>query len=146
LREEGRHYCETREMIDTAKPYVWKAIKNIGVALVLALFVRTTVAEAFFVKGESMVPTLSDGDLLLVSKFVTPKIGVIVIVRHSLPGKSYAFGFGDARLVKRVVGIEDGKYIVMGDNREHSLDSRYFGPVEKSDIVGRVEAKLWSRL
>ncbi|MDO5733865.1 MAG: signal peptidase I [Eubacteriales bacterium] len=33
-------------------------------------------------------------------------------------------------------------YYVMGDNREHSKDSRQFGPVHKKDIVG----KLWIRL
>ena len=29
------------------------------------------------------------------------------------------------------------KYFVMGDNRDHSLDSRHFGPVSRDQIVGR---------
>ena len=29
------------------------------------------------------------------------------------------------------------KYFVMGDNRDHSLDSRHFGPVDRDQIVGR---------
>jgi signal peptidase I len=35
-----------------------------------------------------------------------------------------------------VLGSEE--YYVMGDNRDHSLDSRNFGPVEEDYIVGRV--------
>lgn len=35
--------------------------------------------------------------------------------------------------------VEDEKYFVMGDNREHSMDSRAFGAVVKSQIKG----KLW---
>ena len=30
------------------------------------------------------------------------------------------------------------EYIVLGDNRSHSLDSRKFGPVKRSSIRGRV--------
>ncbi len=39
--------------------------------------------------------------------------------------------------------IEDGKYFVMGDNRDNSLDSRSFGPIEKKEIVGRVLLIFW---
>ena len=34
-------------------------------------------------------------------------------------------------------------YWVMGDNRAGSRDSRYFGPIEKSEIVGRVFLRIW---
>jgi len=32
---------------------------------------------------------------------------------------------------------------VMGDNRAFSRDSRYFGPITKSSIVGRVFIRIW---
>jgi signal peptidase I len=33
--------------------------------------------------------------------------------------------------------VGDGEVTVMGDRRDHSTDSRYFGDVPLSDVVGR---------
>ncbi len=41
------------------------------------------------------------------------------------------------------VKIPAGEYFVMGDNRTDSEDSRYFGPIPKSLIVGRAVAVIW---
>lgn len=35
------------------------------------------------------------------------------------------------------------QYFVLGDNRLNSLDSRYWGPLERGAIVGAVRARLW---
>jgi signal peptidase I len=39
--------------------------------------------------------------------------------------------------------LEDGQYFVLGDNRSASFDSRSWGPLEKSDIVGVVKLRVW---
>src|SRR2546429_2471298 len=34
-------------------------------------------------------------------------------------------------------------YFVMGDNRNHSSDSRDFGPIDASSILGKAEIRIW---
>lgn len=41
------------------------------------------------------------------------------------------------------IRVPAGEYFVMGDNREHSEDSRGFGPIPRSSIVGVVVARIW---
>jgi signal peptidase I len=46
--------------------------------------------------------------------------------------------------VRRPYRIPEGHYFMMGDNRENSRDSRYWGPVSRDLIVGRAMFVIWS--
>lgn len=39
--------------------------------------------------------------------------------------------------------IKEDEYFVMGDNRNHSSDSRMWGPIKNSNVVGRVLVRAW---
>ena len=39
--------------------------------------------------------------------------------------------------------VAQGELFVMGDNRSNSQDSRAFGPIEESDVVGRAFVRIW---
>jgi signal peptidase I len=39
--------------------------------------------------------------------------------------------------------IPAGEYFMMGDNRAASCDSRYWGPIPRSLIVGKVDVRIW---
>ncbi len=49
----------------------------------------------------------------------------------------------DFTATTRNVTLRPDEYYVMGDNRISSLDSRYFGPIKRSVIVGRVWLRGW---
>lgn len=87
----------------------------------------------FKVKDRSMEPRIREGDCVVVARFAyrigKPRKGDIVVVRS--PDE-------DKFLLKRVVETEAGRYIVAGDNKEYSVDSRKFGPISKDSIIGKV--------
>ena len=39
--------------------------------------------------------------------------------------------------------IQPGELFVMGDHRGNSADSRVFGPIQKSDVIGRAWLRYW---
>lgn len=41
------------------------------------------------------------------------------------------------------ITVKPGNYFVMGDNHNNSCDSRYWGTVPKSLIIGKVFVKIW---
>lgn len=115
----------------------------------VALFVFLIIAflyHSFFtlsiVRGKSMEPTFHDGQVILIGKggllFGPLKHGDVVV-----------FTRNGQLLVKRVVALPyetapDGTRVpanhiyVVGDNLEVSEDSRTFGPIPLSSVIGKV--------
>lgn len=48
----------------------------------------------------------------------------------------------DAGVLSSPVTLGEDEYFIMGDNRNHSSDSRTFGPVKKEQITGKVTKTL----
>ena len=50
---------------------------------------------------------------------------------------------GNTSNLARPYRVPNDNYFVMGDNRTDSCDSRYWGPISRSLIVGKVELRVW---
>lgn len=96
----------------------------------------------FAISGQSMAPTLSPGDWVLVDEHA---------YRNALPTRGDIVVLSDPRepqrhLVKRVTSVDlHGEVRVEGDNSEESTDSRHFGPVSARLLIGRVRWRYWPR-
>jgi len=126
---------------------------HVIVGRVVLIFVIITVVDHTLltltrVDGQSMEPTLHNGQILFVDlispRFRPISVGDVVVARYA----------GDPSLtfVKRVAGTHDqpdlqeprgavvpsDSYFLLGDNPPFSTDSRVFGSVNKHLIVGRV--------
>ena len=103
----------------------------VGVVLIAVLvLVRIFVAEPFRIPSRSMEPTLRPGDQALV---VNGRQVREPFVDHDAIDSVY---FGPVR-------VKAGSFFAMGDNRANSEDSRDFGAVSETRIVGRAVARVW---
>lgn len=203
-------------------------IEAIALAVIIAMIVRTFIADNYVVPTGSMIPTIETGDRLIGLKFFygskipftdrklsalrDPEYGDIVVFLspfYEKPGLlinifnpivyTLTLGFINIDLqpkyyVKRCVGlpcdeveivnknvyingelqkgwwpeyhtdpvtiprgdslinkrdffgpyiIPQGSYFMMGDNRDNSNDSRYWGFVDKKNIFARVRFRYW---
>jgi signal peptidase I len=184
----------------TAREY----FESIVVAVILALFIRTFVVQAFKIPTGSMEENLLIGDHLLVNKFVFGptasgaeqavlpitdiKRGDVIVFKYpveperdfikrviGLPGetvevkerKIYINGTViddphshyllpassadyhevtsfDVRERYGPVTVPANQYFVMGDNRDNSQDSRYWGFLPRENVKGKALVIYWS--
>ena len=103
--------------------------------------------KAVEVRGDSMSPNFNDGDWLLFrllpaksksGKLVGELVGKVVLIqRQSQVGTDFL-------QVKRVVKVNETnetnetKFWVEGDNREKSTDSRSWGALDSSEVIGKL--------
>jgi len=201
-KSETRHSIHEEKQVsleEKKKSTFREYTEAIIIAILLALFIRTFVIQAFKIPSGSMLPTLQIGDHLLVNKFIygirVPFTGkTLVPIKDPKHGDIIVFRYPKDRstdYIKRVVGVsgdkvliknkklfindravEDlhahftsptilpasknpkdnfgpisvpkGKLFVMGDNRDNSSDSRFWGYVDSTDVLGKALIIYWS--
>lgn len=173
-------------------------IEAAAIAVLLALFIRTFVVQAFKIPSGSMEPTLLIGDHILVNKFLygvkipftrktlipvtDPKREDVIVFIYpvdtskdfikrvvALPGekleiidsriyingKPYEDRYGHyTEPIGRnpsgsnhnfgPITVPESQYFVMGDNRDHSYDSRFWGFVPADSVKGKAFVIYWS--
>jgi len=103
-----------------------------AVILAVALVVAAVVVRPrrVVVRGRSMEPTLAPGDRLLVVRARGLHPLDVVAVRDPSDPKRV--------LVKRVGAVLEDEIVLRGDNPGASTDSRSFGPVPTTAVLGKV--------
>jgi len=185
----------SKNAVRPTKSKLRENIEAIVVAIILALFIRAFVVQAFKIPSGSMMDTLLIGDHILVNKFIygikvpfsdytlipikDPQRGDIVVFRypkdHKLDYIKRVVGIAGDRVEVRdkkvyvngkpqelaqavykdpyvnplrdnfgPVTVPDDALFVMGDNRDHSSDSRFWGFVELKELRGKAFLIYWS--
>ncbi len=149
----------TREAFNSIlERFLRRWLGKVVVVVLLLAAARSSVGDWSIVPSTSMSPVIVPGDRIYVDKLAydlkvpftsrrlatwgDPQRGDVIVLLSPADG---------IPLVKRVAGVPGdlvpgadggervppGKYFVAGDNREHSVDSRSFGLVDRSLVLGR---------
>lgn len=124
--------------------FLFDLAKIVLISLVIIIPIRTFVVQPFFVRGQSMEPTFSNGDYLIVDELSyylrQPKRGEIVIFKS--PGDKSQF------YIKRLIGlpgerveIDQGKVSIYNKNNPDGLslsENRYLN----EETSGGIDVKL----
>jgi signal peptidase I len=172
-------------------------VESLLLAVVVALLVRSSVVEAFWVPSGSMLPTIQIGDHLFVNKlaygmhlplvdrevtqwsplhrgdvvvFTSPVDRNIDLIKRVIAVAGDTVEIRNKRLYINGAEVPDphanytdirnrdavprdrfgpvtvpaGKFFVMGDNRDQSYDSRYWGFADERDVKGQATFIYWS--
>lgn len=96
--------------------------------IVICLLLLQVIFGVTIVEGDSMQPTISDGSIVIFERWKQArKEGDVVIVKMD-----------EGQIIKRIDEIEEDQVYLLGDNLEESVDSRTFGSVDQSRVVGKV--------
>jgi len=118
----------------TEKNQVWKAEaldwgKSILIAIVIGLFIKTFIFNTTYVDGNSMNPTLENGDRLVTAKIVyyfsEPAVGDIIVLKA--PDRD------DADYIKRVLGVAGDKILIKDGlvyRNDELIEEEYIGDAE----------------
>ena len=90
------------------------------------------------VRGRSMVPTLAEGDRLLVRHGGRVRPGALVVARFADGTLAVKRAVDERRTVSGSPG-----WWLLSDNAAEGVDSRHRGPVPADRVVAVVLARVW---
>lgn len=138
--------------------------------LVAIILFKRYYYSPVYVNGDSMLNTLHNGDIMILDvvgyrhkelkrfDIVVIDSGKELIIKRvvGLPGEKIEYTDGvfyvngkevedpySDKTEDLSVTVPKGKYFVLGDNRTNSMDSRYFGPFSKKNIIGKTSFVLY---
>ncbi len=123
---EARAAEGTEPPVETASQRMSRGTRNliewivvVVVAVVLALLVRSYVAQTFYIPSPSMEPTLDVGDRILVFKaaydFTNPAIGDVIVFKAPLAEHLRCSDPGVQDLVKRIIATPGDSLYSVGN-------------------------------